>query len=92
MPTMGSNNTDVTTAAEFLDSVHATRALLSDLYTEQKNRPQYSNQLGAKVAEAHQHIGYGFKMADVHTQLAIAKNLDRIASALEQMAPAGVLR
>lgn len=84
---MSTNHSDVSTALRFIAGVEKRRGDLVALYAEQ-NRPgvKYSDDLGRKVADAHQTIGYGMKMADLHTQVSIAKSLERLAAAAEQIA------
>lgn len=80
---MESNDTDVSTALRYVRGVEKKRGDLVALYAEQ-NRPgaAWSDELGKRVADAHQTIGYGMKMADLHLKVSIARSLERLAGRL----------
>lgn len=64
-----------------LDAVATTRDHLKDLYEQQRRGGLHAENLGAKVAEAHQSIGYGLKVAHIHAALAQAAAVERLAKA-----------
>lgn len=89
---MKANDTHVTTSVEFLESVDAARSLLDELYLQQRHNGHRNEQLGAKIAETHQLVGYGFKMAQIHANLAQAVALEEIRDVLRrELAPKGEL-
>lgn len=79
---MQTNDSHVTTSLEYLESVEATRHHLADLYLQQAQHGGRSEGLRASIAEAHQVIGLGLKVAEVHAHLAVAQEVKALREAL----------
>lgn len=75
----------VAAAVAHLDAVDATRTALADLYKQTRDKG-HSNALGARIAEAHQAIGHGLKVAGIHADLAQAQALEDIHGLLRTVA------
>jgi len=71
------NHTHVTQAEEHLAAVASTREHLAALYQRQRNANFRDPKMGEQIAEAHQAIGYGLKLAHIHATLAVAEAGDR---------------
>jgi len=70
---MSVNNTHVTKAREHLAAVEASIGHLHDLYSK-----PWSNERGERVAESHQRIREGSKLAEVNALLAIADAVEAL--------------
>lgn len=76
---------------DHLEAVANVREHLRDLYSKSKAprlHDQTRESLGAQIADAHQTIGHGLKVAGIHADLAQAEALERIANLLEARSPA----
>lgn len=69
-------------AQDHLDAVHAARHRLTELYSQ-----RYTDSAGKAIAETHQAIGHGLKVAEVHASLAVADELAGIAQELRDRLP-----
>jgi hypothetical protein len=76
------NHTHVVQAEAHLQAVTETREHLQALYADTRKRMEQSqrDRLGQQIAEAHQAIGVGLKLAHIHATLAVAERLPQLSA------------
>lgn len=90
------NNAHVTTALQHIDAVIAARGHLAELHEAQARLTPSDHArregYGRKIAEQYDAIRVGTKLAETHAQIAQAVALERIANALDRLAPVRVAK